>query len=165
MSDATGNGLNILISCEMVPHHDWMTFASWYSIHKNLPDAQVSISCLRKPISKKIFNWPVKCHVPFSQYSGEIKIPENTLVLTPDIMAVSYYDLDTMGPITAKSDENCTFVSYREGCGKFVCDEWINTLKNPFGISNLLYSEDLRLNEYRILKMWGKCYKTYNAIA
>jgi hypothetical protein len=79
-------------------------------------------------------------------------------------MAVSAYNEKMLGPETVKSDENFTFVSYLNGCGKFVLNEWINSIRNPFGSVDKLFSDDLKLNEYRILKMWEKCSKTYNAI-
>ena len=173
----TGEGLNILISCDYVRHHDWMTFAAWYSILKNLPDAQVKIICSRSDIREQFFNWPMKCKVPFVFYAGDGRpaaehainlglFLENTFFqITPEIMAVSFYDAKSLGPVSVKSEENSTFVSYFEGCGKFVSGEWINTHKNPFGLAGKLYSDDLSLNEYRVLKLWEKCHRTYIATA
>jgi len=174
----TGKGLNILIICEYVSHHDWMTFASWYSIYKNLPDAVVKIACARTGnLQKSIFNWVAKCNVQFVQYSiknvsnkelasdlGFYSVNQDFISITPEVMAVSYYNELGLGPITAKSDSNSTFVNYSEGCGKFVLSEWINTWKNPFGSTDKLYSDKLLLNEYRILKCWEKCQLTYSVI-
>lgn len=160
----TGNGLNILMLCEYTRHHDWMSFASWYSIYKNLPDATVEISCLRTNCQDQLFNWPVKCNVTFSQVS-KLEHVVDKLTITPDIMAVSYYDINNLGPVDVKSDDNFTFVSYFRGCGKFVYDQWINTLRNPLVIAEKLFTEDISLNESRVLKLWGKAYTLYRTIA
>ena len=142
-----------------------MTFASWYSIFKNLPDANVKIRCTRSDTRELLFVWSQKCDVPIYYVNkSDLKIEENWFSITPDIMAVSTYDSNNLGPESAKSDENFTFVSYLEGCGKFVFSEWIDTIRNPFDIANELYSYNLKLNEYRILKLWEKCSTTYSAI-
>ena len=168
----TGKGLTVLISCNYDPHEDWMVFASWYSIFKNLPDAAIKIACLRANPFSEFFNWTTRCQVPFIQYSEKDKNVkelfqiEDALVIKPDVMAVWHYDAMAVGPASSKSDENSTFVSYLDGCGKFVLGEWINTMrKSPFSMTSKLYADDLTLNEYRILKLWEKCTITYNTIA
>jgi len=159
----TGYGLNIVISCEYLRHHSWMAFASWYSIFKNLPDAKVQILCDRTGLPEVLFNWTNKCKVPIYHVNKSDLEVENSFNITPDVMAVSTYEPEMLGPGPARSDENFTFVSYLDGCGKFVFSEWIDSIRNPFGVTNNLYSNDLKLNEYRILKLWEKCNKTYNA--
>lgn len=162
----TGNGLNIIIKCEYIPHHDWMTFASWYSIYKNLPDAEVKLVCHRIPSTHQLFHWPDKCSVKHIFWGGTIEdypVPENSLVITPEVMAVSHYDVNKLGPIDVKSEENFTFVSYFNGCGKFVMNEWINKTYNPFGVTDRLFTDDISLNEYRVLKMWEKA-KTLHTV-
>lgn len=66
-----GNNLNVLISCEYNIHDDWQTFASWYSIYKNLPDAEVSILCARDfPGNYTPFRWPTRAAVKFFQHEN-----------------------------------------------------------------------------------------------
>jgi len=68
---ATGDRLNILITCAYLPHHDWMAFASWYSIYRNLPDAEVAILCARGMQSDRIpFNWPYRCDIRYFQHEN-----------------------------------------------------------------------------------------------
>ncbi len=177
MPSITGKDLNILICCDYVRHHNWMTFSSWYSIFKNLPDAKVKIICKRTDIKETLFNWTRKCNVPFMQYSADDRLftevardlgifepNEEFMEILPNVMAVSHYNEFSLGPVDCQSDNNSTFVRYLK-CGKFVDYEWINTNKNPFGNTKKLFSDDLMLNEYRILKMWDKCHNTYTAIA
>lgn len=159
----TGKGLNIVLLCEYTPSHDWMSFASWYSVYHNLPDAQLGIFCKRIGTRTQLFQWTFKCKVPFIQYSSEYVVPEGAMVITPDTMAVTTYDETALGPIDVKSDENSTFVSYLGGCGQFVLSEWINTSRNPFNITSRLYSNNLSVNEYRVFKLWDKCHKFYVA--
>ena len=52
----TGVNLNILISCDNSWHHCWMSYATWYSIYKNLPDAKVALSVPRGTVN--YFHWP-----------------------------------------------------------------------------------------------------------
>ena len=46
--------LSIIIECECLFYHDWMAFASWYSIHKNISDAQILIKLKR---TNNLFKW------------------------------------------------------------------------------------------------------------
>jgi hypothetical protein len=45
MVTSTGKGLNVLIRAEYSFSSNWMSFGSWYSVQKNLPDANVAIVC------------------------------------------------------------------------------------------------------------------------
>lgn len=45
MITETGGNLSVLITTET--GKDWETFATWYSIYKNLPDAKVAVTCVR----------------------------------------------------------------------------------------------------------------------
>ena len=47
MVTSTGKGLNVLIRSEYSFSSNWMSFGSWYSVQKNLPDANVAIVCER----------------------------------------------------------------------------------------------------------------------
>ena len=153
-----GGGLKILINCNYDPTHDWMTFASWYSIAKNLPDAKVKILCSRTICKHQIFNWPSRCKVDFSF----TKKPEDAeyLSITPDVMAVGEYDKDHLGPINCKLLETSTLVSYKEGCGQVLPD----FKRCPFSETDRFFTENLTFNEYRIFKIWDKANTTYISV-
>ena len=56
MIGETGKNLSVLIVTEN--GKNWETFETWYSIFKNLPDAQVAIACQRtKSIPFQLFQW------------------------------------------------------------------------------------------------------------
>lgn len=159
----TGAGFKILIKCDYVPHHDWMAFASWYSIIKNMPEATVDIFCQRGNSDYQLFNWARKQKVKFA--IGNEFNTAGYFCIDPQVIAVDYYQEDNLGPIDCKSDLNATFVSYYKSCGKFVSYQWLNTLKSPFSISDKFQTENMTLNENKILKMWKRCHQLYSAIA
>ncbi len=65
----SGKGLNVLITT--VSGQDWQTFATWYSIWKNLPDATVAISCERRHITTvEVFPWTKRLKIPILHYNA-----------------------------------------------------------------------------------------------
>ncbi len=69
MPTPLGGGLSVVIRCQYRPHHNWMSFASYYSIQKNLPDAEVVLAVGRaEKIDKVVFIWPNRCRVKSVSY-------------------------------------------------------------------------------------------------
>jgi hypothetical protein len=105
---STGNGLNILLACDCLPHHEWMAFASWYSISKNLPDAQVTLLCHRHQMNYQLFSWPKKCGLKFGFHRatdkrgqiefglGQQLLSLPLLVLDPEIMVLREFEPDLL---------------------------------------------------------------------
>lgn len=156
-----GGGLKILINSDYTVSHNWMCFSSWYSINQNLPDAKVQINCKRNVCDYQIFNWPNRCGVDFSFNKN---YDENEwFIITPETMAVSTLNVDAIGPIDCKSNELSTFVNFKNGCGFFDFNK--HNSQCPFSYTTKLYSEDLSLNEYRILKLWDKANMPYISTA
>jgi len=178
----TGDGLNVLIACQNNACHDWMAFASWYSFSKNFPDAVVKVICNRAFLDREVFRWPQKTNTAFRQYYGDgpnyraiadqigfFKPSEQVLVIQPWVMAAgaaeSEFDFSNLEIVEAKDEKTSPFVSYLNGCGKFVLNDWINSMGNPFIVWDKLRSIDVTLNEYRVLHLWEKCHKTYTVIS
>ncbi len=153
--------LKILICCKNVPHHNWMTFCSWYSIYKNLPDAMVFINC-EKTFSKiQLFDWVRRYQIPM--VFGECEF--DGLKIGPEIMAVREFDESDLGPSLAKSENLSTFVNYSE-CGKFVLSEWINKVDNPFYRAESRFITDVvTANELRVFKLWEKMRLAFQAVS
>lgn len=61
MISITGNELTILIYADYNIHQEWMAYASWYSAHRLLPDAEICIS-IPKPTSA-LFRWTAKAGI------------------------------------------------------------------------------------------------------
>lgn len=63
MITETGKNLSVLIVTE--PEKDWQTFATWYSVFKNLPDARTAIFCQRnKQTPFVLFQWAKRLNIP-----------------------------------------------------------------------------------------------------
>lgn len=177
---STGDGLNILIACDYLPHHNWMSFLCWYSLTKNLPDAKVFVASHRRLMKHDLFIWTRKCKVPFilhkaSDDEGQIQsaidygVSKPLLVVSPEYICVRDFDesgfspeslsevkwLDAELSCDCKEARPCSFVTYSNGWGKFVTSSWINKMSCPF-LFGVKYSQgDLTANELRIGRLWS----------
>lgn len=96
----TGENLSILIVCDYIPCHHWMSCLSWYSMYKYLPEAKVAVACNRQLMKYQLFDWTKRCNVPFhltkstdrfshAKYFLESNILSfPLLVIEPDIVAL-----------------------------------------------------------------------------
>lgn len=164
-----GDNLAILIECEYTKMHSWMAYATWYSITKNLPDASVSVICPRDMISgSQHFSWTYRIS-NVNLFQG--KNPPNRFGLNkriiripPHTMAVRKFNLENIGPAKVNSGELSTFVDYSEGCGKFVLSEWINK-KEPFNNAvKKFYTNNITVNELKVLRLWEKSFSLYTVM-
>lgn len=164
----SGEGLGILMACSPTPIHHWAAFASWYSIKRNLPDAQMAIVIDLGEVKWNLFGWVYRSKMKSSRQSldtdlqalAQEKLPESKawMVISPHVMAVREYDPLSIGPVPAKGEQAATFVDYQQGCGKFVVEKWINRLRPPFNqASKILGTEDITVNEQRVLQLWEQC--------
>lgn len=67
-----GEGISILLTTEATSHNEWKTFATWYSLYQNLPEANVAIACARRGLNQGLpyFNWVYRCSTPFFQHKN-----------------------------------------------------------------------------------------------
>ena len=105
----TGKNLSILICTDYSFLFNWMSFAAWYSVSKNLPEAKVTIVSARNSINLQLYKWVNKIdakfflHTNFGKknnipylnkiYSTYVAVKEGLveqpcLVLDADMMAV-----------------------------------------------------------------------------
>ncbi len=69
MPTPLGGGLTVLIRCEYRSHHNWMAFASYYSLQKNLPDAHVVLANRRAERMDRVMAvWPSRCRLKSFSY-------------------------------------------------------------------------------------------------
>ena len=148
--------LSISIICECNPCHDWMAFASWYSIRKRVPDCIVSLeTCLTKPLC----GWTNRFGVKISRRTDSVvKFPVTT-------MAVREFG-DNYEISSSKSSKQTAFVDYAEGCGNFVMSEWIHTEKVPFYRAFRRFGSfcELTINETAVLNIWEQCHNLYQQV-
>lgn len=63
MITETGGGLTVVVMT--TPEQDWQAFATWYSFHKNLPDARSLLVCLRNGKTPfALYQWAKRLKVP-----------------------------------------------------------------------------------------------------
>lgn len=146
--------LSIAIKCECNPCHDWMAFASWYSIKKRLPDSPVFLE-LR--LDKPIFRWANRFGIKI------LRKTSCTLTIDSSVMAVRDFN-GSFEIASSKSDDQSTFVNYRDGCGNFNLSEWINKEQDPFYRALLRFGTyNLTVNEMAILTFWEQCHHVYQS--
>jgi hypothetical protein len=165
MIDITGNELHVVIECENNSLHSWMSFASWYSVVKNLPNAGVTIVCKRGkiPTVREHFMWARRAKVNFFIYENEycVKTDKKIFKIPASVMAIRAYDAQLLGPVDVKTDVLATFVNYSEGCGKFVISEWINREVGLFREVSKFETAEMSINETKLLNLWNKSHKLY----
>jgi hypothetical protein len=183
MISAVGKNLNILISCENIPEHNWMSYLCWYSIKKVLSDANIFISCKRNSVFAPFFNWTKKVNVPFKMYSGEIEklfTQRPLLIVPPHSLAIRDFeeagiehnlskDINYLENTNffkdAKTNDFCVFCSYFDGWGNFVTSEWINKLNCPLTIFGKFSKNNMTINEKKIEKIWSNSIPLFQGIS
>jgi hypothetical protein len=183
-----GEGLNITISCDYLPGHNWMSYLCWYSINQNLPDAKVNIVCKRNNVSGTMFLWTKKIGIPFKMYNGSSC--EETIELRPTVIVPPYcmcvrdfeesgfdastikegdllYLNDTDLVSKASSDDPSSFCSYKRGWGHFITADWIHKEECPlyFLFVKKFSKQGMSLNERKIESLWNASLKLFQTIS
>jgi hypothetical protein len=144
--------LSISIKCNSNFCHDWMAFASWYSINKKIPNCSIY---LQLNLDKPIFRWANRVGVKIS------KKAIGNFVIDPTVMAVRDFD-GCFDIVSSKSDIQKVFVDYKDGCGNFNLSKWIHTNDVPFYKAIMKFGTyNLTVNEIAILNIWEKCHHIY----
>lgn len=157
---ASGYGLNILIQTPYTFCGDWMAFSLTYSIKKFLPEANISIKVKSNDV---LFKWIARMKISFNENGPMLLMNSNTIMIR-SIEQNCLPDLNK-NVSEVKRDKFTPFVTYQEGCGKFVMAEWINRDENPFSQVDGLVSDDMCANELQVLKLWKKMSPLYTLLA
>lgn len=143
---------SIGIKCECNFCHDWMAFASWYSIRKKIPNCTI---LLELNLDKPLFRWANRVGVKISKK----RVAKFTIDSTTMAVRDFYGNMEIS---SSKSDVQTTFVDYKEGCGNFNLAKWINTEQLPFYKALSRFgTSNLTVNEVAILNIWEKCHHLY----
>ena len=142
---------------------DWMAFGLCYSIKKLSPESNIMVKPqMTGTVSKQYFNW-------VSRLSSKIDDTKEIITIeSPNIIAIRPFsdELDFKGSCSeAKEDKFTPFVSYQNGCGKFVMADWIDKEEYPFPYADYFMSEDICVNEIQILKLWKQMNVLYPLLA
>lgn len=132
-----------------------MTFASWYSLRKWLPDCAVFIET---NLDRPLFKWANRLGVKvFKEARAQLQI-------SPSVMILREFTGDIV-PASSKSDIQSAFIDYSYGCGNFVVDKWINSTGVPFYRALKRFGTgSLTVNEMAILSMWERCGQIYQSV-
>lgn len=152
----TGEGLGVVIRCSPTFFHDWLSFASWYSFQRNLPDAKIVLCISEGRRSRELFSWAYRAKIKIAKdYNFDTLHQIN---ITPFIFAVrEFIDLNI---VSVKSLECATLVDCQDGCGLFD-KTWETRLIVPFQITDQLGTENMTLNEMKVLQIWKDCYRSH----
>lgn len=183
----TGDGLNILIACDYVPHHDWMSFLCWYSLSKNIPDAKVTVISHRRLMKYRLFEWSRKCGIRLLLHHPDINqeeyaltrgVEKPLLVLEPHTIAVrdleqGNFPLSQLKDVSWGKDFSCdvkgdgenAFITYIDGWGKFVTSSWINRLGNPLTGDQRYGYGNLNANEFRLGRLWSAAAPLFQTVS
>ena len=194
MISSLGNGLTVVIACDYATHHDWMSFLTYWSLLKKLPDARVVVTCVRKQMNMDIFLWPLRCHVPFLYHKPmsdqelhkfvvnhqKSNVTSNVIIVKPSVVFVRDFEeasfsveslqnqiavTNVSGMVDDVKNENpVVCCDYSNGWGKFVTSQWINKTSVP--LSNVNFgTTDMSSNERRLSEHWKSATKIYQIIS
>jgi hypothetical protein len=152
--------LAIVIECEPNFCNNWMSFVSWYSIYKKMPEAQVFLSV---PYMDVFFGWTSRVGVKI--FRNQFKIERPVIKhIKPSVIAVREFS-DNIDIVSSKTDIYASFVDYKYGCGSFILDKWQKIKRPPFeDAQKKFFIPDLTINEYAVLNTWEQCSLSYRQI-
>ena len=159
--------MHVVIECNYLPGHDWISFACWYSIYENLPDASVEVYVERSFPKWTLFNWPRKINVPL-KFGKNKNINNQTgkkVISVPFCtMAVRSYNKDSIVS-DIRSENFSTFVTYLNRCAGFNTDRWINSLRAPFDDAERKFRTlDCYADEIKVLKQWERMLMLHSSL-
>lgn len=184
---ATGKNLDVMISCDYLKHHHWMSFLCYYSFKYNMPDAKIHVASPRKIMYFNLFDWARKCRVPLFLHKDVNNLEqidlylkkfnsENLLVVNPDTLCVRTFEEANYDPnalqkkinivdetlcTDCRSENQTLLASYQNGWGNFNLPLWINKQGFPL-LPELKYSRSqMTSNEMRISKIWQSASKIF----
>ncbi len=166
-----GEGLCVVCLVESHHTHGWMSFALYYSLLKNLPDAKFVIACKQASMNNA-FAWAFKRKIPFYFYDvdpvpgakAKLKADMEYITIPSHSIAVREYR-GNAGPVLASDSGDATFVDYSMGCGRFVLSSWIHKTTEPpfFRAVRRFRNESPTVNELKVLQVWERCDGVYKA--
>jgi hypothetical protein len=139
---------NILVTAPDTFFGDWSSFSCCFSIKKYLPECKIFLQRDKAQNMKRFFNWQNKLKVKktLKDVEYDVTLPSWT------VMVRSFNDNFDISE--AQEDKITQFVSYKDGCGKFVMGEWIDKREYPFPHADSFVREGMNVNEVQILKLW-----------
>ncbi len=152
------NGKNLKLAID-APHSflgDWSAFALAYSIRKFLPEAKIYL-IKKKNTGESYFAWINRLKIENVCSNPDMILPSTCMIIRP-IDSDETVSMDMVSEV--KQDKFTPFVSYKEGCARFVMGDWINN-EYPFPYADRLAEEGMCPNETQVLKLWKQMNALY----
>lgn len=153
-----GKNLKLVIDAPYSFLGNWSVFALGYSIRKFLPEAEISLIKKKPTNDECYFTWIKKLKIGHVCDNPHIILPSTCLIIRP-IDSDEVVSLDMLSE--AKQDKFTPFVSYKEGCARFVLSDWINSNDYPFPYADKLADKGMCPNETQVLKLWKQMNALY----
>lgn len=156
---SSGNNLKIIIDAPYSFFGDWSGFALCYSIRKYLPEAEVYLDKKKSDAQYQYFKWMEKLKIKHFPHTVDLVLPSHCLAIRPlnDSLLLT---LETVLS-ESKEDKFTPFVSYKEGCARFVMSDWINSNEYPFPYADKLVDKGMCPNETQVLRSWKQMNALY----
>lgn len=158
----------IIIKYDSSPFYSWMTYASWYSISRNISQATIHL-CPENKDTRPFWQdigpfWHRSCKVDIIKNQNKIERPI-IKIIDPSVVAIRNFE-GNLDISSSKSDVFTCLVDYKFGCGDFILDQWINNNnKAPFENAIKNFSNyNMTINEMGVLKIWEQCLISYRAL-
>ena len=166
---SSGLGLNILINSDYSAASDWMCFSLCYSIKKVLPEALFAIKFRNIVTEVQRFVW-LNAFITKPPSSYNLIIDPNVVIIRPISMELQEKIINNLLSddellSEAKEDKFTPFVSYKQGCARFVMSDWINSNEYPFPHADRLANKGMCPNELQVLRMWKQMNTLYALLA
>jgi hypothetical protein len=166
-----GHNLNVIIQAgKATPTNDWLAFASWYSVHRFLPEAKVFCS-VKPSLEHNLFVWAFRCGAR-RFHKLDTKVP--TLVMKSTCMITG--ELPNLDDICCGKFKDGAFykhypccpqpqdlnfpIGYQNKCGSFNIDEWKKETP-PFQEAARFQTDNMEVTERRIINLWSQMATSY----
>lgn len=106
-----GTGVSVLINSKYDYFHNWMSYAAWYSLQRNLPGAKVALAVPRRGLDLMLYHWAYRCDIRFMMYRNVEKmnkmfavylalkrnlVRQPLIVMDADVMALGELELPSV---------------------------------------------------------------------
>lgn len=173
-----GEDLTILILADPTPTSRWLSFTTWASCRKFLPDSR-QVLAIRRPIpGEASIDFPWAHRLGVANFSCRKLEDAESIARSRGLLSGRLRSLDSgcaiISPLRAgwegsiagdcSSTDDFDIVSIGDGIGPLKVSSWINRLGHPMHLSGTLGRCPLTRNERKILEVWDDYVRIYDSV-